>query len=71
MATLHLLLATNSYQRVQTALLDVLFDTHHGKFNPQLLASEQLRQELLIIKKELPPHLRLPIKSSDLLELHI
>ncbi|XP_037915046.1 uncharacterized protein LOC119653958 [Hermetia illucens] len=69
-AALQLLLSVNHYQKVQTSLLDILIDTHHGKFNPQLLAPQQLQQELSNIREELPPHLRVPTKSNDLLELY-
>lgn len=69
-AAIQFLLSVNHYQKGQTSFVDVLIDTQHGKFNPQLLGPHQLQQELSNIKEELPTHLRMPTKSTDLLEIY-
>ena len=64
---MQLTIMSSNLQRVQASILDVLADTHHGKVSPTLLSPQQLQEELITIRTNLPPLLQLP---GSLLELY-
>lgn len=47
-------------QETQRKLLDIILDTHHGKFNPYLLPPAELVKELNIIRSHIPTGVTLP-----------
>lgn len=68
--TVQLLITVSTLQRVQTSIMDVLIDSHHGKLNPLLLTPRQLKREIINIKSHLPQHLQLPIDADNLLQTY-
>lgn len=65
-----LTLTVNTFQRTQAAILDVVIHAHHGKVNPILLTPNQLRDQITLIKEQLPLNFRLPAANNHLLELY-
>lgn len=55
---------------MQSAILDVVINAHHGQVNPILLTPKQLKAQLGLIKEHIPPNLRLPVANDHLLEVY-
>lgn len=50
-----------SLKTLQSALLDIITDIYHGRFNLHILTPDQLRKELNVVFNNLAPELTLPI----------
>ncbi|XP_075167719.1 uncharacterized protein LOC142239847 [Haematobia irritans] len=68
--TMQVSLIADRIQRMQTCMLDVLTDVHHGNINPLLLTPDQLQSEIEQIKIHMPHSLGLPVTDDDLLEMY-
>lgn len=62
--TIHTLILSNSYQRMQDAQMDITLDTQHGKFNTLIIKPTQLRQQLKAIEGHIPPNLAIPANNE-------
>ncbi|XP_075164223.1 uncharacterized protein LOC142236813 [Haematobia irritans] len=68
--TMQLSLIADRIQGMQTCMLDVLTDVHHGKINPLLLTPDQLQAEIEQIKIHMPHYLKLPVTDDDILQMY-
>lgn len=56
----HMTLTLMNYQNQQNAILDVILATHAGKIHPLLLTPTQLKQQIQLIRHEIPVSIMLP-----------
>jgi len=63
-------ITVSTLQGIQSSIMDVLIDSHHGKLNPLLLTPKQLKTEVIRIKSHLPQHRELPIDAENLLQIY-
>ncbi|XP_058982640.1 uncharacterized protein LOC131804174 [Musca domestica] len=66
----HLMLSAIKLQITQAEIINVLTDTHHGKISPLLLAPHQLKEEISVIKANLPISHALPTSGDNLIQLY-
>ncbi|XP_037931439.1 uncharacterized protein LOC119666231 [Teleopsis dalmanni] len=69
---IQLTLVAHNLQKIQSAIIDALTDTHHGKVNPLLLTPTQLQKEAnqIFIYLHLLPSLELPMPEDELISLY-
>ncbi|XP_037931052.1 uncharacterized protein LOC119665870 [Teleopsis dalmanni] len=65
-----LTLMVSNLQHIQSEIIDVPSDTHHGKISPLLLTPEQLTKEIKRIKGHLPPSRTLPFTEDNLTDFY-
>ncbi|XP_073841407.1 uncharacterized protein [Musca autumnalis] len=66
----YLTLSAINLQRVDSEIISVLTDTHNGKISPLLLSPHQLKEEISVIKANLPISHALPTAGDNLIELY-
>ncbi|XP_073831613.1 uncharacterized protein [Musca autumnalis] len=66
----YLALSAINLQRVDSEIISVLTDTHSGKISPLLLSPHQLKEEISVIKANLPISHALPTAGDNLIELY-
>lgn len=69
---LYITIIISHYEQTQNALISAVLDIQHSKINHLLLTPAQLRQQLTMIKTNLPPTLKIPAdnKKSELLQIY-
>ncbi|XP_037929674.1 uncharacterized protein LOC119664210 [Teleopsis dalmanni] len=65
-----LTLMVSNLQHIQSEIIDVLTDTHHGKISPLLLTPDQLTKEINRIKGHLPSSRTLPFTEDNLTDFY-
>ncbi|XP_011295617.2 uncharacterized protein LOC105262385 [Musca domestica] len=66
----YLVFSAMNLQKVESEIISVLTDTYNGKISPLLLSPHQLREEINIIKANLPISHALPTDDENLIELY-
>ncbi|XP_037930945.1 uncharacterized protein LOC119665771 [Teleopsis dalmanni] len=65
-----LTLMVSNLQHIQSEIINVLTDTHHGKISPLLLTPDQLTKEINRIKGHLPSSRTLPFTEDNLTDFY-
>lgn len=67
---IQLIITAANLQRTQSAIFDILTNTHRGIISPLLLTPTQLQHEVEKIRFHLPESLELPVRQEDSLQLY-